>query len=254
MPFRYNRLEELNAIAEKHGDDLGVIVMESIRSDHPKEEFINGVRETADKLGAVLIVDEISAGFRYNTGGAHLLFGIKPDIAVFSKALGNGHPIAAVIGKCKIMDAAQRSFISSTYWTERTGPVAGLATIKKHQSLNVGEYLLKIGERIQEIWHETADRYGVQISIGGIPQLSHFSFKHHKSLELKAFFVQEMLDRGFLASTSFYSMYSHKKEHVEMYGKAFAEVIKNIAMIIAEDKVSENLKGKVAASGFSRLT
>jgi glutamate-1-semialdehyde 2,1-aminomutase len=123
-PFRYNQLNELKEIVSKHKNDLGVIVMESIRGDEPTEEFIEGVRAIATEIGSVLVVDEISAGFRMNTGGAHLKLGLKTDIAVFSKALGNGYPIAAIIDKGNIMDAAQSTFISSTYWTERIGPTA----------------------------------------------------------------------------------------------------------------------------------
>ena len=113
-----------------------------------------------------------------NTGGAHLVLGIEPDIAVFSKALGNGYPIAAIIGKPEIMDAAQKTFISSTNWTERTGFVAAIATIKKHKRLNVGNHLMKIGKMVQEGWKMLSEKHGIPIHIGGIPPLSHFAFEH----------------------------------------------------------------------------
>ena len=71
-----------------------------------------------------MVIDEITAAFRMNTGGAHLNLDITPDIAVFSKALGNGYPIGAIIGITKVMDIVQDTFISSTYWTERIGPSA----------------------------------------------------------------------------------------------------------------------------------
>src|SRR5205823_11104627 len=112
----------------------------------PEPGFLASVRRLADDTGAVLIVDEISAGFRLNTGGAHLLFGLEPDIAVFSKAIGNGYPMAAIIGKSDVMEAAQRTFISSTYWTERIGPTAALATIRKHRAHDVASHLIRIGK------------------------------------------------------------------------------------------------------------
>ena len=133
FPFRYNHLGELEEIVAAHGKELAAVVMEPIRDLDPEPGFIEGVRALADEAKAVLIMDEISAGFRLTTGGAHLVVHkIVPDIAVFSKALGNGYPIAAVIGKANPMEAAQNSFISSTCWTERIGPTAAIATIDEH--------------------------------------------------------------------------------------------------------------------------
>lgn len=252
FPFRFNRLEELNKIVSEHGSDLATIVMEPIRNVEPTSEFIDGVRKISDETGAVLIVDEISAGFRYNTGGAHLKFGIKPDIAVFSKALGNGYPVAAVIGIDNVMDAAQDSFISSTYWTERLGSVAALATIKKHRRLDVGSHLLSLGLGIQEGWRSKAEQHGLNIHVGGFPQMSHFSFEVEKPLVFKAYFVQEMLKKGFLASTSFYAMYSHKSHNVAQYLKAVDEVFEKIASL-GDANVEKELRGKPSVAGFQRL-
>ena len=133
LPFRYNHLEDLNAIVAKHESELAAIVMEPIRDQAPPPGFLEGVRKTASAIGAVLIIDEVSAGFRLITGGAHLRFNLEPDMAVFAKAISNGYPMAAIIGRSAVMEAAQNTFISSTYWTERIGPVAALATIRKHQ-------------------------------------------------------------------------------------------------------------------------
>lgn len=252
LPFSFNQLEELQNIASEHGSDLGVIVMEPIRNVEPTREFIDGVRKIADEVGAVLIVDEISAGFRYNTGGAHLKFGIQPDIAVFSKALGNGYPVAAVIGKDSIMDAAQDSFISSTYWTERIGSVAALATIKKHRRLDVGSYLLNLGLTVQKGWQSRAEKNGIAIHVGGFPQMAHFSFEVDEPLVYKAYFIQEMLLKGFLASTSFYSMYAHKMSHIELYLNAVDEVFANMSSLNT-DQIKEKLLGKVSVAGFKRL-
>ena len=150
FPFRYNRLEELNEIVAKNTGDLAAIVIEPIRNSEPEPGFIEGVRALADESGAVLIVDEISAGFRYNTGGSHMVFFSEtPDVAVFSKALGNGYAIAAVIGTAKVMEAAQNTFISSTCWTERIGPTAAIATIRKHAAVSAGTHLVALGEKVQ---------------------------------------------------------------------------------------------------------
>lgn len=237
----------------QHGSDLAAIVMEPIRSEQPAPGFLDGVKKMALESCAVLIVDEVSSGFRMNSGGAHLKLGLTPDIAVFSKALGNGFPIAAVIGN-DVMDAAQSTFISSTNWTERVGSVAALATITKHRSRNVGSHLMDIGSRVQEGWLKLAENCDLHIHVGGIAPLSHFAFEGSGALEKKAFFVQSMLKEGFLASTSFYAMYAHTLEHVESYLAAAKGVFERLAELAKSNSLSEYLEGKPSVAGFKRLT
>lgn len=255
FPFHYNCISELEEIIEVHGKELGAIVMEPIRSAEPNEGFLQKIREIADSLGAVLIFDEISSGFRLNSGGAHLLYGIKPDIAVFSKAIGNGYSIGAVIGREEVMTAAQDTFISSTNWTERVGFSAAIATINKHRELDVGKHLVELGTRVQTGWRESTEKYNLKVHIGGIPPMSHFAFEYSNGMSLKAYFVQRMIEKGFLASTSFYAMYSHTMENVEDYLESFDIVFKEIADLLeSEADIDELLKGKPASSGFTRLT
>jgi glutamate-1-semialdehyde 2,1-aminomutase len=253
FPFYYNKLEELKKIAFQHKKNLAAIVMEPIRGEKPTREFIDGVREIASETKAALIIDEISAGFRLNTGGAHLKLKIKPDIAVFSKALGNGYPISAVIGKADIMDTAQKTFISSTNWTERTGPSAALATIKIHQREDVAKHLIKIGELIQKGWEKIAKKNNIKIEIGGIPPLSHFSFIHKKAPVIKALFIQLMLQKGFLASTSFYAMFAHTEGNASQYLKAADESFNLIAKALLNKNIDKMLLGKPSSTGFKRL-
>ncbi len=253
-PFRYNRLDELETIVAAHGPELAAVIMEPIRSVEPEPGFLEGVRRLADQVGAVLVVDEISAGLRFCTGGAHLkFFPQPPDMAVFSKALGNGYAISAVIGRATIMEAAQDSFISSTNWTERIGPVAALATLKKHRDLDVGSRLVQLGTRIQEGWRRCAATAGVDIHISGIAPLSHFSFVGTDSLSLKAYFVQCMLDEGILASTLYYAMYAHSDEHVERYLDAAARSFARLAQAQDKGDLTGRLRGEPAAAGFARL-
>lgn len=254
LPFRYNHLEELEKIVSNHGKEIAAIVMEPIRSDYPKDSFLDNVRAMANEISAVLIFDEISSGFRLNTGGAHLVLGIEPDMAVFSKAMGNGYPIAAIIGKNRIMEAAQSTFISSTYWTERIGPTAALATIRKYRSVNAARHLSHIGKQVQKGWDFLAKKNELDIDIYGIPPLGHFSFKYENALSMKALFVQLMLEKGFLASTLFYAMYAHQDFHVDQYLKAVDEAFAEISEADRSHNVDKKLKGKPASAGFKRLT
>jgi glutamate-1-semialdehyde 2,1-aminomutase len=252
-PFRYNHFEELEIIVKQNKKDLAAIVMEPIRSEWPKEYFLKQVRDIANATGAILIFDEISSGFRMNAGGAHMLLGIAPDMAVFSKALGNGYPIGAIIGKNSIMEAAQNTFISSTMWTERTGPAAAIATITKHIAVDAGNHLIMIGNLIQNGWRELALKNGLDIDVGGIPPLSHFVFQYPNNLAMKAFFVQFMLERHFLSSTLFYAMYAHQRKHVEKYLAAVDEAFTAISELNRAGNLENSLKGLPASTGFKRL-
>jgi glutamate-1-semialdehyde 2,1-aminomutase len=253
FPFRYNHLDELQTIVTHHKDDLAAIVMEPVRSKLPEPGFLEGARALASETGAVFIMDEISAGFRMNTGGAHIFLNIIPDLAVFSKAMGNGFPIAAIIGKGNVMNATQESFISSTMWTERIGPTAALATINKHRSVNVSDHLMVIGKLVQEGWRELSSRNGLGIQIGGIPPLSHFSFEYDNAMAMKTLFIQLMLEKGFLASTLFYAMYAHQDHHVKEYLYAVDEAFAYISEANKAGNIGKCLKGVPATSGFKRL-
>ena len=129
FPFFYNDINSLKKILKKQ-NNIGIIIMEPMRFIKPKNNFLKEVKNIAKKNGLILIFDEITSGFHDNFGGLHLKFGVTPDIAIFGKALANGFPISAIIGK-KIMQKANETFISSTMWTEQIGFVAANATLKK---------------------------------------------------------------------------------------------------------------------------
>lgn len=216
ISFTYNRIDELLDIVRK--TKLAAIVMEPMRSTRPENDFLHKVRKIAERNKAVLIFDEITSGFRMTVGGVHTLLGVQPDIVVYAKAISNGFPMAAIVGKGEIMNAATKSFISSTYWTERIGPAAAIATIKKMKEKNVPEHLIKIGNKIMKFWLESAKENGLKIKVLGIPPLASFSFDYAgQSQAIQTFFTQEMLKAGYLAWKSVYVSYAHKEKDVNLY-------------------------------------
>jgi glutamate-1-semialdehyde 2,1-aminomutase len=140
-PFKYNDFESLEKLIEKK--IIGIIKMEVVRNEMPKNNFLKKVRDIATKNNIILIFDECTTGFRNVFGGIHLRYKVNPDLAMFGKALGNGHAITAVIGKKSIMKNANKTFISSTFWTERSGPVAALACLKEMERLRSWEKINK---------------------------------------------------------------------------------------------------------------
>lgn len=252
LAFNYNNFEQLEKIVHENKGEIAAIIMEPIRNVSPKDNFLENVRELATKNDIALIFDEISSGYRIHPGGAHLKFGITPDIAVFSKSIGNGYPMGAIIGNSKVMSAAITSFISSTCWTERTGPVAAMATLSKFVKNNVHEHLIKFGGMVQQGWKSAAKKAGIEISVSGIEPLSHFNFSTEQPI-LKAFFIQQMLEKGFLSSNLFYPMYAHSTQDVENYLKAVEEVFSEISKYDPQEILKTKLKGMPSGTGFARM-
>ena len=255
VPFHFNRPEEIEDIFQRHGDHLAAVVMEPARYHDPEPGFLEMIREGTRQCGALLVFDEITIGWRFHLGGGHLKFEIIPDIAVFAKALGNGHPIGAVLGTEKAMEGAHDSFISSTYWTESVGPVAALATIEQLRSIDVPAYVARVGSAIMQHWQRLADQHGLPIVTGqNYPCLAGFNFEHELSQELRTLYVQLMLERGFLAGPIIYPTLAHTDAIVAKYAVAIDQVFEQISQLLELGKVNEAPKGPVAHRGFHRLT
>ncbi len=252
--FHYNRLNELEAIVRDTRGRLAAIIMEPQRGERPDPGFLENVRAIATTTGAVLVFDEITTGFRTCDGGIHKMLGVEPDIAVFAKSMANGYPMAAVIGKRDVMQAAQSTFISSTNWTERIGPVAALATIRKFRERRVAEHLTMIGESTLKGWTRAAAKAGLNLRAEGLPSLAHFRFEHQDEDVLTTLFTQEMLDRGYLAFNQFKPSFAHEPSHVAAYMSAVEATFAVIADAVAAGHSRKRLKSDCARRGFYRLT
>jgi len=252
--FRYNHIEDLEKIVAEHGKTLGVIVMEPLRFTDPVDGFLEKVRRIADKTGAVLIFDEITAGWRHVVGGVHLKLGVTPDIAVFAKSMSNGIPMAAVIGQGPVMQAAQESFISSTYWTEAMGPAAAIACLNKMRRVDLPAHTAAAGAAVQKGWRALAEKHRLDISVMGWSALCNFSLNYgEQALPLKTLLTQEMLDRGYLANTTFYATLAHTRQVVSDYLAALDEAFATLASALADESVRSRLRGPVVHGGFARL-
>lgn len=254
LPFRYNCIEDLRTLVAEFGPELAAIVMEPTRSEAPAPGFLEEVRALATRCGAVLVFDEVTVGWRLNCGGIHMVHGVHPDMAAFAKAMSNGYAMAALIGTRAVMNAAQSTFISSTYWTEKIGPVAALAAIRKYRRESVHLHQVAIGQRIREGWLKAAARAGLELKLGGIVPLSTFSIDHPQSAALTTLFTQEMLDRGYLAGFRFNSTFAHTPQIAERYLGDVNDVFPVLAEAMRQGDVTDRLRGPVKHSDFRRLT
>ena len=254
LTFQYDDRDAFQRILDEHGDRLAAVIMEPCRSHDPEPGFLEFIRDGVHRHGALLIFDEITIGWRLCLGGAHLRLGVEPDMAIFAKALGNGHPIAAVIGRQQAMEGAHSSFISSTYWTESVGPAAALATLRKMQTLDVPAHIARIGGRVSAFWQRYGQKHGLPVVAGDdYPCLAHFRFDHERAEELRTLYTQLMLGRGFLAGAAIYPTLAHNDEIVARYGEAIDAVFGELAEALAAGDIQDRLHGPVAHSGFRRL-
>ncbi len=251
FPFNYNNFSELEALV--NAQDIGVIKMEVVRNKGPEDNFLHKVRQLATDRGIVLIFDECTSGFRETFGGLHKKYGVEPDMAMFGKALGNGYAITATIGKRAVMEAAQSTFISSTFWTERIGPTAGLKTLEVMERIQSWETITKTGLQIRERWQQLADKHDLKIEHWGLPSLTGFTFQSFKALAYKTLITQEMMAKGYLAGNSIYVCIEHASNVLEGYFGALDPIFNQIKECEEGRDVMSMLKGPVCHGGFKRL-
>ena len=247
-PLRYNSFEDLQILDQNK--NIGVLMMEVMRSVEPEPGYLEAIREKCTKNNIVLIFDECTSGFRETYGGLHLKFGIMPDMATFGKALGNGFAITALIGRESVMSSANDTFVSSTFWSERIGYVAALATLDEMSRLESWKTISGIGAQMREIWEKTFHSADLKIGMSGIPALSAFTILSPDGNKIKTLITQEMLKRNILSSNIFYPSIAHTVDHLEKYENNLQEVLKTIYE--CED-LDDLLESKPAQTGFKRL-
>ena len=251
LPFTYNNFPQLETLVREH--DVGVIKMEVSRSMGPENGFLEKIRKLATDKNIVLIFDECTSGFRQTFGGLHKLYGVEPDMAMFGKALGNGYAITATIGRRAVMEAAQSTFISSTFWTERIGPTAALKTLEVMERLRSWDTITQTGLNIRQGWQQLADKHGLKIDHWGLPALTGFSFQSPKALAYKTLITQEMLAKGYLAGNSVYVCIEHTPAVIADFFVALDPIFALVKECEDGRDVMSLLNGPVCHGGFKRL-
>jgi len=246
LPIRYNNFEDLKILEQD--SDIGVLIMEVMRSEAPAPGYLEQIREICDKRKIVLIFDECTSGFRETFGGLHIKFGIKPDLATFGKALGNGYPITALLGKKSIMEHSNESFISSTFWSDRIGFVAGLKTLEVMETTKSWEQISDIGSQMQTVWKEVFSKFPINFKVTGIPALSAFVIQGEFGLAIKTHITREFLDLNILASNIFYPCTAHSLKNILDYKINLETILSKI-----DFENLQALKSSQSAPGFARL-
>ena len=251
FPFNYNDFEGLVNLVDK--ENIGIIKMEVERTVGPQNNFLSKVRKLATDRNIVLIFDECTSGFRETFGGIYKKYNVEPDMAMYGKALGNGYAITAIVGKKEIMEAAQTTFISSTFWTERIGPTAAIKTLEIMERDQTWKTITKLGLYARNQLKSLADKYQIKIEQWGIPALTGYTLLGRHPLHYKTLITQEMLKKGYLAGNTLYVCIHHTESVID-------EFIFNLDPIFSLIKECEDgrdinslLSGPICHSGFERL-
>ena len=246
FPFPYNNFEYLIKLINKK--KIGIIKMEVMRNIEPQNNFLQKVRDLCNKKKIILIFDECTSGYREIMGGVHLKFKVNPDMAIFGKALGSGYAINAIIGKRQIMRKAENTFISSTFWGERIGYTAALASIKEFKRLNVFKKIENNGKMIKNIWYDLSKKYNVPIKVEGTNAIPSFEFCSNHP-QRKTFLTQQMLINKILATNVIYITIFHNKDNIKKYIKILDKVFYDIS----KKDIKSILKSKVCFKPINRI-
>ena len=225
--------------------------MEVTRNYNPQNDFLKKIRALCNKKNIILIFDECTSGFRENLGGKHLKFKVNPDLAMFGKAMGNGYAINAIIGKRKYMKNAEKTFISSTFWTERVGSVAALSTIKYMEKNKTFKKIIAQGKKIKNKWKELSIKYKIDLDIISMDSIPIFLFKTNHEIK-KKFIINEMLKEGILASNIIYVSISHTDEILKYYFCKLEKIFHKLS-IISKQNLKKEANKSLLLSHFKRM-
>jgi len=250
--FKYNDIKNFKKMAKKK--NIAAVIIEGCRFQLPNQRFVKAINDYCKRNNVCLIVDEITSGWRSTQGGVYKKFGFKPDIVVYGKGIGNGYAISCVVGKKKYLKFANKSFVSSTAWTERIGFVAANAVIDFFTKNKVNKRIEKNGKFLINEWKKLSLKNNLKIKFSENPALATFYFKYSKSINSKLykFFTEEMLKYNYLASNSIYLSYYHTVKELKLYIKYCDKVFEKIFKLLNKKNSIKKLSKRT--EDFKRLT
>jgi len=263
LTFQYNDIGSLEKLFNENSDQIAGVILEPIGVIKPERHFLQKVAELTRKYGALLIFDEVVTGFRLALGGAQEYFGVIPDLACLGKAMANGHPISAIVGKREIMEIFDEIFFSSTFGGETLSLAAAQATITKMRDKQVISHLWRQGQKLQDGYNALAAEFGLSPYTQCIGLAPHtvLTFRSETSisegsgadsLAMRSLFQQEMIKRGVLFLVGFNLCYSHGDADVEYTLEACREALGILARAMETHQIEAALEGTPVQPVFRR--
>jgi glutamate-1-semialdehyde aminotransferase len=235
--FRYNKLDQLKELMAKYGEETAAIIMTPFghpnhqKMEEPQPGFLEGVREIANRYGAVLVFDEVRTNFRLSMGGAQKLYGVTPDLSVLGKSMANGYAISAVSGKTEVMmTAAQKLFISSTFFPNSDGFVAALKTIEILERENVIDKIWEKGNRFLKKVRDLISKYHVGAELTGVAPMFYITFKKDEAETHRTRrddFYTQLIRRGIFLHPHHhgYISYRHTEQDLDTTAQAIDDAL-----------------------------
>ena len=251
FPFEYNNFKEFKNVCKKN--KIGIVKMEVFRNIEPKDNFLKKIRQYCTKNKIVLNFDECTSGFREAFGALHKKYNVKPDICILGKALGNGYPITVVMGKKRIMNRAQNTFISSTFWTERTGYIAALKTLEIMEKEKSWDKISKLGKLIKKQWLELSKKHEISLEVFGLDAIPLFTINSKHWLKYKTYITSELLKKNILGSNVIYLSTAHNLKILKKYFYLLDKIFFDISNFEKNLDRFKLVNLKVCHSGFKRL-
>jgi glutamate-1-semialdehyde 2,1-aminomutase/spore coat polysaccharide biosynthesis protein SpsF len=253
--FKYNQIETLERIFAEHPGEIAAVIMEPITSEEPKDEFLQEVKDLAHRNGAVLIFDEVKSGFRVALGGAQEYYGVVPDLACFGKAMANGMPISALVGRREVMKELENVFFSMTFGGEALSLAASLSTIHELREKNVLAHVWKQGEKLKNGYNalvEEFDLMGCTRCVGLPPKsvIQFYDAEGMDALTLKSLFQQEVIKRGILFNGEHMLSFSHSDEDIERTIEAYREALAVVKLALETGAAEKMLEGRKLEAVF----
>mgnify|MGYP001396175221 CR=1 FL=1 len=257
VTFEYNDIQSLRRLFAEHPQRIAAVIMEPIGIQDPTDNFLHEVRTLAQQEGALLVFDEVITGFRVAMGGAQEHFGVTPDIACFGKAMGNGFPISAIVGRRDVMELFNEVFFSFTFGGEAVSLSAAKATIEVLRGKKVIPHLWEQGQRLKDGYHVLAAEHGITdfTQCLGLPPHTVAVFRNEQgqeSLEMKSLFMQECLKRGILFSGVQNTCFSHSPADIDTTLRVYNAAMEILADAIRHGTVREKLEGEPVQPVFRR--
>lgn len=250
LTFQYNNIKSLQDLFDKYPDKIAAVILEPTAFDSPQDNFLEKVKELTHKNKSILIFDEIITGFRLAMGGAQEYFQVIPDLATFGKAMANGMPISAVVGKKEIMQIFEDAFFSFTFGGEIVSIAAALATIEVMEKEGGIEKIASVGRQLIEgysslIREKSIEKYTKIIGYPHWPELLFYDHQENPSLLVQSLFQQEVVRRGILMRPGMMISASHTEDEVRATLQAFDQAWDVVKEAIEVNDVESKLEGKV---------
>jgi glutamate-1-semialdehyde 2,1-aminomutase/spore coat polysaccharide biosynthesis protein SpsF len=256
--FEYNRIDSLHRLFRENPGEIAAVIMEPVGVIPPENHFLHQVQELARREGAVFILDEIITGFRFALGGAQEFFGVIPDLATFGKAMSNGMPLSALVGRAEIMKEMEEVFFSFTFGGEALSLAASLATIKEMKEKRVLEHIWRQGAKLQEGYNRMVGDLGLadytrMMGYPPRPIASFFPAEGMDPLEMKSLVQQELLKRGILWAAYHAISFSHSEEDIDRTLETFSAALKILRIAIQEKNIHKYLQGPPVKPVFRKV-